>query len=87
MSLRSWWKTSSGTAKTVTVLATMLILQIGVCFGGTSAIASWYEAIFGPTHDSELGLGLTIWQGIFGIVTFIALSIALIVAAAGRNEP
>jgi len=56
MKLGRWWSEKSGKAKVVTVLATLLILQIGLCFG-TPAIVPWYQIIFGPSSDSELGLG------------------------------
>ena len=45
MSLRKWWQDKSGRAKAITVLSTLLILQIGLCFG-TDPIVSLSRAIF-----------------------------------------
>jgi hypothetical protein len=74
----------SGGAKTVVVLAVLLILQIGLCFSTDSTVMPAYEAIFGPTHDPESGLGLVIVEAILCAVTFVALLIAgLAVGASG----
>ena len=86
-SLRSWWTKNSGGAKIVTVLAALLVLQIGLCWTTPFTVVPAYLAVHGPSSDSELGLGLMIWQGILCIVTFLALFVAAVAwAAEGRNS-
>jgi riboflavin transporter FmnP len=77
LNFRGWWNRKSGRAKVVAVLATLLVLQIGLCWTNPRTVLPLYLWIFGPSSDSELGLGLSIWQGILSIVTFFFLLIAL----------
>ena len=81
MGIQNWWKRRSGGAKAVTVLATLLTLQIGLCFSTGLTVLPAYQAIFGPSSDSELGLGLIIWQGILCGVTILLLAVTVIGAA------
>jgi len=83
VSLGEWWKRQSGGAKAMTVLATLLTLQIGLCFSTGLTVLPAYQAIFGPSSDSELGLGLIIWQGILCGVTILLLAITVIVVGVG----
>jgi hypothetical protein len=75
MSLREWWRNRSGRAKAVTVLATILILQIGLCFG-TPSIVNSFQAIFHlKPSDDEFGdgLGYMMLEALLCIVTLLAL--------------
>jgi hypothetical protein len=87
VTIRSWWKRKSGAAKVVTVLAALLTLQIGLCFSTSATVLPAYLAIFGPSRDSELGLGLIIWQGLLSFVTAALLLGALVMAAVGTHTP
>jgi 4-amino-4-deoxy-L-arabinose transferase-like glycosyltransferase len=78
-----WWKRRSGGAKTVVVLAVLLILQIGLCFSTDSTVLPAYVAIFGHGSESELGLSLVVFQAILCAVTIVALLIAAIAVGAG----
>jgi len=73
----------SGGAKAVTVLATLLILQIGLCFSTDATVLPAYRAIFGPSYDPELGLGLVMWQGILCGVTIMLLALTAIGVGVG----
>lgn len=48
MSFQSWWQQKGRRSKAITVLATLLILQVGLCFG-TPVEVSWSDAVLG-TH-------------------------------------
>jgi hypothetical protein len=71
----------SGGAKTVVVLALLLILQIGLCFSTDSTVLPAYEAIFGASHDPEAGIGFAVVQAMLCGVTFVALIIAVVATA------
>jgi hypothetical protein len=62
MRLGVWWRRTNGRAKAVTVLATVLMLQIGLCFG-TPTATSWYHALLRiNSRDPFQALGLMMWQ-------------------------
>lgn len=78
MSLREWWRNKSGGAKTITVLCTLLILEIGLCFS-TPSIVNSYEAIFHiKPMDDEFGdgFGFMIILAMLCVLTLIALLVA-----------
>jgi hypothetical protein len=79
MSLLEWWRTKSGKAKTIAVLCTLLILQIGLCFG-TQPIVDSFQAIFHIklSGDDEFGPSVEymIIEAILAGVTSIALAVA-----------
>jgi hypothetical protein len=52
-----WWKHKSWPTKAMTVLATILILQIGLCVGATDWMTPWYVSVFHPA-SGELGPGI-----------------------------
>ena len=83
VSFGQWWKRKSGGAKTVVGLAALLMVQIGLCFSTGWTVQPAYKAIFGPSSDPELGLGLMIWQGLLCGVTILALVIATVVVGVG----
>jgi hypothetical protein len=90
VSVGKWWKQKSGQAKTVTALAVLLMLQIGLCFS-TPAMMPWYESIFGPSRDSELGLGLMIGQGLLCLVNLVVLFVVVVAwlpgLSSGKKKP
>jgi hypothetical protein len=63
------------------VLAVLLILQIGLCFSSDSTVIPAYEAIFGPSHDPEAGIGFAVVQAMLCGVTFVALIFAVVATA------
>lgn len=81
MSFGDWWKRRSGGAKTVVVLVVLLILQIGLCFSSDSTVIPAYEAIFGPSHDPESGIGFAVVQAMLCTVTFVVLIVAVVATA------
>jgi branched-subunit amino acid permease len=86
MSFKTWWQTKGSKSKTITVLATLLILEIGLCFSTPFTVAPAYEALFGPTHDSELGLGLEIWQFFLWLFTLAILVAVFMVLPSDLNS-
>jgi hypothetical protein len=72
MSLQSWWQQKSRRAKTITILATLLLLEIGLCFG-TPVGVSWSDTAFG-THfgrDPFASLGYMFIQAIVAGITLL----------------
>ena len=67
------------------LLAALFMVQIGLCFSTGWTVQPAYKAIFGPSSDPELGLGLIISQGILCAVTFLALVVATVVVGVGRG--
>ncbi len=84
MTIQNWWKRKSGPAKLVTALSALLLLQIGLCWS-TPAVLPWYFAVFGPSSDSEFGLGLMIVQGILCLVTCAVLLGMTVIWLANRG--
>ena len=76
MSVKTWWSSKNGKSKTITVLSTLLIVEVGLCFSTPVTVAPAYETLFGPTHDSELALGLEIYQFFLWLMTLAGLGIA-----------
>jgi len=82
MSLRSWWRRKSGPAKVVTTLATLLIVQMGLCFAYPGEPA-WFDRLFHiKPQQYDLRVGLVVVEAYLCIATFILLLIALIVQVA-----
>jgi len=78
--MRAWWVRKSGWAKTVTGLAVLLILQIGLCFA-SSAVAPQIYSIFHLSSGPEQGeayWGLTISQAFLCLITFVLLGMAIL---------
>lgn len=71
---------SNGAMKTVVVFTTILILQMGLCFS-TGFWQPVYEKLTGPSHDSELGLGLVIMQFFLCGFTVFIFAIVLVIVA------
>ncbi len=77
MGFEEWWQTKSGRAKTIAVSTTLLILQVGLCFG-TSSIADWYNAeLHLPVDPAYVVAGMFV-QLLLGVVTAGVLISALI---------
>lgn len=72
MSIGIWWTHKSGKAKVVTGLATLVILQIGLCFA-TPTIVPWFESLL---HAQASG-------GTFEDLVLVALQAMLCVATLG----
>ena len=79
MGVGKWWKQQSGGLKVVTALAALMTLQLGLYWTTQFTVLPTYETIFGPSRDSELGLGLIIWQGLLCGVTGALLAGSIIV--------
>ena len=82
MTMANWWKRRSGAAKTVTVLAVLLTLQIGLCFSTPYTVQPIHDAMFGRDTGEMADLGLWVIQAFLCVFTLVLLIIALIVAAA-----
>jgi hypothetical protein len=79
MSLTLWWQRKSGPAKVVTTLATLLIVQMGLCFASPGE-PSWFDRLFHiKPSQYELRVGLVVVEAYLCIATFILLLIALII--------
>jgi hypothetical protein len=73
MNFSNWWRRKSGRAKTVTVLAVVLLLQIGLCFG-TPEATSWFDDLFRIHRDDPFyALGWMMFEALLCIVTVIVL--------------
>jgi len=71
--MRDWWRRKSGRAKTVTVLAALELLQIGLCFGTPTAL-SWHDALLHVRSNVPFrALGPMIWEAILCVVTLVLL--------------
>jgi len=74
MTFKSWWGEKSRKSKAITVVSTLLILQIGLCFGTPSGV-SWFQAILHikPGDDPFENLGYMFVEGILCLVTGLVL--------------
>jgi hypothetical protein len=72
MSYQSWWQQKSRRSKAITILATLLILQIGLCFS-TPVGVSWFDNHLGTRLDPDSygGLGYMIFEAILAGVVFL----------------
>jgi hypothetical protein len=76
MKLRIWWKHKSGQAKTITLLAVLLTLQIGLCFS-TGTITNALGTSTPKGYDDPMwDLNLMVWQCFLCFVT-LALIVVL----------
>ncbi len=78
MRFQGWWQRKNRRAKAVTVLAALLILQVGLCFG-TPVGVSWYHNIF-PSHSSDPleAIGYMVIEALACILTLILVFLAAI---------
>jgi hypothetical protein len=80
MRFREWWKQKSGKSKTITVLAAMLCLQIGLCFATPTGLPWLQDVLQVRLRDAYASLGWMIVQFFLGCLT---LALLVLVAAAG----
>jgi uncharacterized BrkB/YihY/UPF0761 family membrane protein len=82
------WKRSSWPAKAVAVLAVLLILQVGLCFGAPISAAG-FDALFHlkPVYSPLEWLGMMTILAVTSLVSAIALLVAGIVLAIRRAPP
>jgi uncharacterized membrane protein len=86
MSLKTWWRTKSGKAKAVTVLAVLIILNTGLCFLIPSA-AEWAVATFHLGYrDPMSGLGLMVIQALLDVVLLVVLLFVAIFGRSGQSS-
>ena len=77
--MKEWWFPKSGSAKTVTALATLLILQIGLCFASPGEPA-WFDRLFNiHPYAAEWHAGLVVLEAELCMITFLLLIVALFV--------
>ena len=88
MSFQNWWRRKSGQSKTITILATLMILQIGLCFGTPTGV-SWYRAhIHSNASDDPLeAMGMMAFEAILCIVTGLVLALVAIFWRPGLSSP
>ena len=73
MGFQSWWQQKSKRAKAITIIATALILQIGLCFG-TPATVSWSDQALGTHLNHEYdALGYMMVEALLACVVFLVL--------------
>lgn len=73
MSFQSWWQQKSKRAKAITIIATALILQIGLCFG-TPATVSWSDQALGTHLNRQwASLGYMMVEALLACVVFLVL--------------
>lgn len=74
MSFQSWWGQKSRRAKAITFFATLLTVQIGLCFG-TPVGVSWFDQLFSAHlgRDSYGGLGYMIFEAVLAVIVFLVL--------------
>jgi hypothetical protein len=78
MKMPGWWKRKSGQAKTITLLAVLLTLQIGLCFS-TGTITNSLHTPIPQGYDHPMwDFTLMLWQCLFCVVT-LALIVVLAV--------
>jgi len=84
--IAEWWRHKSGKAKTVTVLAVVLIAQIGLCFS-TEPVMHWLSPFF-PRIDNDPmeSLGLMIWQAMFCLLTIGMIFVASVFWLPGLKD-
>jgi hypothetical protein len=82
----AWWKRTSGTKKTVVIFATLLVLQMGLCFS-TGYWLPVYQHAIGARQDIEDGIGYLGIQFFLCGFTFFIFIVSLIVVAARRKLP
>jgi hypothetical protein len=76
-----WWRNKSGRAKTITTLAVLLILQMGLCFASPGE-PPWFDWLFRirPNPFQELRLGLLVVEFYLCLFTFLLLLIAVLMS-------
>ena len=88
MSFQSWWQQKNRRAKAVTIFATLLILQIGLCFG-TPVGVSWLDDLVG-THlgrDPFAAFGYMFIEAIVEIIVFLVfLGVLIFYRPAAKRE-
>ena len=79
MSVQSWWQKKNRRAKAITILATVLVLQVGLCFG-TPKGASWLDDLVGThlSRDPFDALGYMFFEALIAIVVFLVFLAVLI---------
>lgn len=90
MSFQSWWQQKSRRSKTISVLATFLVLEIGLCFG-TPVGVGWSDALLG-THlgrDPFNALGYMFYEAVIAVIMFLVFLGVVIFyrPSGGQPEP
>ena len=85
---QTWWQQKSRRSKAITILATLLILQIGLCFG-TPLGVSWSDNHLGTRLDPDSygGLGYMFLEAILASVVFLVFAGVLIFYRPSVPEP
>jgi ABC-type dipeptide/oligopeptide/nickel transport system permease subunit len=86
MSYQSWWQQKSRRSKAITIFATLLILQIGLCFG-TPAGVSWFDSLFRIRRNSFDALGYMFLEAIIATVLLLVLLGVLFFYRTSDEEP
>src|ERR1700739_3334270 len=88
MSLQRSWQEKNRRAKAITILATLLILQVGLCFGTPKGV-SWLAALVGThmSRDPFDALGYMFFEALIAIVVFLVFLGVLIFYRRSDAEP
>ena len=84
MGLKCWWHSKALTAKVITVLSALLLLQVGLCFSTQWTVQPVFEAIpHHPDLSGEYGprFALVTWQALLSLLTLALLIIMVIIYA------
>lgn len=82
MNFKTWWRRKDGQSKAVTILATLLILEIGLCFSTPYTIVGVHR-IFRIQDQPLQGLGLMLLQAVACFITLVLLFFAFIAWPSG----
>ena len=78
MSFRDWWRQKNRKSKAIAVISTLLIVQIGLCFGTPSGV-SWYQSLFHVKSSDPLeALGMMAFEAMLCVATVLALIVTAI---------
>jgi hypothetical protein len=79
--MKKWWRNKSGRAKTITALAVLLLLQMGLCFASPGE-PPWFDWLFRirPNPFAHIHLGLIVVEFYLCLFTFLLLLIAVLMS-------
>lgn len=85
LGLKTWWRNKSGQSKTITVLATLLLLDIGLCFSTPAAFNAVNSRYRGLGVNSFIGL--MVGQTLFCVALGVSIALVAIFWHPGLSRP
>jgi len=87
MSLKTWWRTKSGKAKTITTITVLIILNTGLCFLIPTTV-EWAASTFHLGYQDPMsGVGLMAIQAVLDVVLIFVLICVAIFWRPGQSPP